>query len=185
MTAVAAAVSDPHPRDLFIGFAKIGLLGFGGVAAVARHVIVAERGWLSDTDYTRVIGMGQALPGANTVNAAVMIGRRFAGATGAVAAVMGLLAPPIIVLILLATLYESAADLPIVRSGMSGGAAAAAGMIVGTGLKMARRSRLPLASWLYVAATLAAAGFLRLPLPGVVLAVGGASVLYQAFRRAA
>ena len=69
----------PGRLELFLGYLKIGLLGFGGVAAWARHVIVEERRWLTEREYAEVLGLGQVLPGPNVGNAAVMIGRRFHG----------------------------------------------------------------------------------------------------------
>ena len=85
MTARETATDTPRPSlsDLFTGFLKIGLMGFGGVGPVARHIIVAERRWLDDRGYAELMGICQALPGANTVNAAVMLGDRFRGAAGA------------------------------------------------------------------------------------------------------
>ncbi len=68
--------------DLFTGYLKIGLLGFGGVAPWSRNIIVEEQGWLPAEDYAAILGFGQRLPGANTVNAAVINGDRFQGVTG-------------------------------------------------------------------------------------------------------
>jgi len=124
---------------LFLGFLKIGLLGFGGVASVARHVIVEERAWLTEKEYASVLGLGQVLPGANTVNVAVMIGDRFHGLTGSVLAVTALMVMPLAILIGLAALYEQLSAAPDVQAAISGAAAAAAGLVVGTALKMAWR----------------------------------------------
>ena len=85
--------------ELFLGFAKIGLLGFGGVAPWARHIIVGERRWLSEREYASILGVGQVLPGPNTVNSAIIIGDHFQGTAGALLAVVGLLCTPITVLI--------------------------------------------------------------------------------------
>jgi chromate transporter len=126
-------------KDLFLGFLKIGLLGFGGVAPQARHVIVEDRAWLSEKEYASVLGIGQLLPGANTINAAVMIGDKFRGLPGAVAAVTGMMAMPIVVLIGLALLYEHFSQWAPVKAALSGSAAAAAGLIIGVAIKMARR----------------------------------------------
>jgi chromate transporter len=41
--------------ELFFGFLKIGLLGFGGVAPWARHIIVEERRWLSDREFAEIL----------------------------------------------------------------------------------------------------------------------------------
>jgi chromate transporter len=125
--------------ELFKGCATIGLLGFGGVAAVARHVIVERYQWLDEKEYATILGMGQVLPGANTVNATVMIGDRYQGVKGSLACVAGMMLPPILILILLATLYKHFAHLQVVNYALTGAAAGAAGMVIGTGLKMAWR----------------------------------------------
>src|SRR5688572_21162389 len=79
----ASQTVTPSRSDLFTGYLKIGLFGFGGVAAWARRVIVEERRWMSERDYAEILGLGQVLPGPNVGNAAVMIGRRFHGLAGA------------------------------------------------------------------------------------------------------
>lgn len=156
--------------ELFIGFAKIGLMGFGGVAAIARHVIVEERRWLSEDDYAAVLGLGQVLPGANTVNASVIIGSRALGISGACMAVAGIMAPPLVVLIILATVYDSAIDQPLVRDGVAGAASAAAGVVIGTALKMARNLRPDWRGLLTGTAAVIGAGFAQVPL-ALLLAV--------------
>ncbi len=127
--------------NLFVGFLSLGLLGFGGIAPWARHVIVGQRRWLSEHDYAAYVGMGQILPGSNTINAAVLIGQRFHGAIGAVIAVLGLMTMPLIVLVALGLLYQRFAMLPDVQAGLTGASAAAAGMVIGTALKMTWRLR--------------------------------------------
>ena len=92
--------------ELFRGFATIGMLGFGGVAAISRHVIVEQYRWLSEKEYATVLGVGQVLPGANTVNAAVIIGDRFQGPKGSLVGVLGLMVLPILIVMALAALYN-------------------------------------------------------------------------------
>ena len=72
MSSLDTASEAPRPSlpDLFTGFLKIGLMGFGGVGPVARHIIVAERNWLDDRGYAELMGICQALPGANTPGSA-------------------------------------------------------------------------------------------------------------------
>ena len=127
---------------LFHGFAKIGLLGFGGVGPIARHVIVREQRWLSEKDYATLLGIGKVLPGANTVNVAVMLGDKYHGWKGSVTAVCGLLVPPLIVLVILAILYQFLDQNPYFNAALQGSACAAAGMVIGTGLKMASKINL-------------------------------------------
>lgn len=128
-------------RLLFLTFLKIGVCGFGGVAPWARRVIVEERRWLSEQDYAELLGLCSAMPGANTVNIAVILGDRYNGVVGSLSAVAGLLLMPLLILVGIAALYERFAANPDVSNAVAGGAAATAGLVLGTGLKMIRNLR--------------------------------------------
>ncbi|MFL1462136.1 chromate transporter [Roseococcus sp. DSY-14] len=170
-------------RDLFLGYARIGLLGFGGVAVIARHVIVEERRWLTERDYAEVLGLGQVLPGPNVGNAAIMIGRRFRGLPGALAATAGLYAAPLAILVALASFYGAFGQDPRVAPVMRGIAAAAAGMVIGMALKMGTRLKPPPELAAIALLALLAGAWLRLPLPLIVLGLGPPGI-WLALRRA-
>jgi len=172
----------PSLGELFLGYAKAGLLGFGGVAAWARHIIVAERRWLTEREYAELLGLGQVLPGPNVGNAAVMIGRRFHGLAGALAASAGLYAAPMAILLALALFYDRYGQTPGVAPVMHGIAAAAAGMVIGTALKMAGRLRWTPEFWAIGAAAALAAFWWRVPLPLIVLLLGPLGVAASAWR---
>jgi len=159
----------PSRSELFFGYAKIGLLGFGGVGPWSRHVIVEERKWLSEREYAEVLGLGQILPGPNVGNAAVMIGRRFHGLAGAFLATGGLYAGPLAILIMLAILYDAYGTRPGVAPFMQGVAAAAAGMVIGTAIKMGQNLRPPPELVVVGLLAMLAAAVLRMPLPVIVL----------------
>ena len=128
-----------HPvgsRDLFLVFLKIVFIGFGGVAPWSRRIIVEERGWLTEQEYISILAVGQVLPGANTVNAAVIIGDRFQGPVGAFLSLLALMVMPLSILIVLASLYAHLGALPDVRAALQGSASAAAGLVIGTVGKM-------------------------------------------------
>ncbi len=78
-------------------------------------MIVEERRWLTDADYAAMLGMGQVLPGPNTVNAAVMIGDRFQGPVGACLGLLGMMAMPLAILIALASVDGQVAGVPAVQ----------------------------------------------------------------------
>ena len=174
---------DAAPRravgtaELFLGFLKIGLLGFGGVGPQARHIIVQERRWLGDREFAELLGVGQMLPGPNTVNAAVLIGDRFRGPAGVVASLLGMMAMPLLIVTALAVVYDLFADVPEVGAGLGGAAAAAAGLVLGTALKMIRNVRLPRVAYLTLALAFVALAVLHWPLVGVVAAVAPLAVL--------
>lgn len=172
----------PTRSDLFAGYVKIGLLGFGGVAAIARHVIVVERRWLNERDYAELMGVGQLLPGPNVGNAAIIIGRRLHGLAGAVLTTAGLYAAPLAILCGLCLLYGRYGTVPGVAPLLDGVAAAGGGLVVGTACKTAARVGLgPIA--LAIAGATAAAVLAGLPVPVAVLLAAPTSV-WWALRQA-
>ena len=181
--------NDPSPnppvtlRELFFGFAKIGLMGFGGIAAPARHIIVAERRWLTERDYAAVLGVGHVLPGANIVNASIMIGDRFCGVRGSLTAFFGLMFLPLVLLLVIAGFYDAFAHLPDVKAATMGAAAAAAGTVAGTGLKMARNLKPGGLALMIGLIAFITSGVLRLPLVWIIVTLAPLSVAAIALAR--
>jgi chromate transporter len=172
----------PTRLQLFLAFTRIGLLAFGGAAALARAVIVEERRWLAERDYAEMLAVGQVLPGPNVGNTAVMLGRRFHGLSGALAASGGFYAVPLVLLTGLLLLHGSFGEEPAVQSFMRGIAAAAAGMVIGTAIKMGQKLKPPPEAVLVGLLATAAAFWFRLPLPLIVLALAPAAI-WAALRR--
>ena len=134
-----ASQTSVSTSALFFGFLKIGLSGFGGVMPFARRMIVDERRWLTELEFLDVLSLSQFLPGPNIVNVSIIIGRRFGGVIGSLAACTGLMLMPLV--IVLATLYEQVAHVEAVRGAVSGVSASASGLILATALKLARPLR--------------------------------------------
>ena len=166
MSALETTTGAPPPSlpNLFTGFLKIGMMGFGGVGPVARHIIVAERNWLDDRGYAELMGICQALPGANTVNAAVMLGDRFRGSAGALTCVFALMAMPLLCLVGLANAYDAVSSHPLAQVALTGAAASAAGLILGTAVRLLTRAGLARWAWVMAAVAFVAVGLLRLPM---------------------
>jgi len=167
---VAAPALPPITRSaLFASFLKMGLLGFGGVLPWARRVIVDERRWLSDRDFAELIGLCQVLPGPNVVNLSVIIGARAHGPIGALIAVTGILLVPVGLMLLIAISYASVAQDPLTRNAIAGASAAAAGLILGTALRLLLQTRPPLRGLLTGGAAFIAVGVLQWPLLRVIV----------------
>lgn len=168
-TEVAAERPVPTALALFTGFLWLGLTGFGGVLPMARRMVVERRGWLTGPEFTDLLGLCQFLPGGNIINMSVALGLRFRGVPGAVCALGGLIAAPTAIVVALGVVYDRTRDDPHVRHLFAGLAAAAAGLLVTTAVKIALPIRAkPLAI------ALAASGFvaiavLRLPLVPTLL----------------
>jgi chromate transporter len=128
---------------LFSGFFQAGILGFGGVLPVARRIIVEQRQWLSEAAFNDLFSLCQFLPGANIVNLTFVLGARNGGLAGAAVAIAGLLAAPIAIVLCLGALYARYGGIPVVQHGLSGLAAAGAGLVMGTAMKIATPILIP------------------------------------------
>lgn len=162
--------------DLFRVFNRLALQGFGGVLPVAHHALVERERWLSPRQFVELLTLGQVLPGPNIVNMALIIGDRFFGWRGALAACAGLLLVPMVIVLALVVAYQQHAANPVVAGALRGMGAVAAGLVIGIAVKLSRTIRsnplgpmmclgLGTATWLMV-------GWLRWPMVGVVLALG-------------
>jgi chromate transporter len=170
-----------RPKALFLGFFRIGMLGFGGVLPIARLVVVEERRWLSQAEFNDLFALCQSLPGANVTNLSAVFGYQQAGLAGAAAALSGLLAAPVGIVMAMTGLYLRYGGLAPVRHALAGMAAVAAGLMLATAVKMARpvfKARRNVAVAALV--LLAVLGF-KLPLPLTMLLLLPLS-LYMSWR---
>ncbi|HSG23972.1 MAG TPA: chromate transporter [Azonexus sp.] len=130
----------PRPKslaDLFIFFTLLALQGFGGVAAVAQQELVERKRWMTNEEFVEQWSVAQIMPGANIVNLSLMVGGRHFGLPGALAALAGMLAAPLAIVLIIALVYAQYADDPNVIGALRGMVAVAAGMIIATGLRLA------------------------------------------------
>lgn len=171
------APPPPTVGALFMGFLSLGLSGFGGVLPMARSMIVERRRWLSGAEFTELLSLCQFLPGANIVNMSVAVGLHFQGTAGALASILGLIAAPSAVVIALALVYERFEGDPHLQHLFAGLAAAAAGLLVSTALKIAAPLRTRFVSLAIVALCFVAIAVLRLPLLLTMLILAPLSIL--------
>jgi len=179
--AVASPPPEPHgPRsktELFVAFTWLALQGFGGVLAVAQRELVERLHWMSKDQFVELLSLSQVLPGPNIINLSLMFGDRHFGWRGALVAVSGMLAAPLLIVLVLAALYAQFSAVPQVAGALRGMGAVASGLVLATGIKLAPTlKRNPMGLWpcaLIVVCSALALGWLRWPLVWVVLALGG------------
>jgi chromate transporter len=174
--------------DLFVSFTLLALQGFGGVVAVVQRELVEKKHWLTREEFVEDWAVAQIMPGPNVVNISLMIGARHFGLPGALAALAGMLTIPLILVLLLATLYAQFANHPEVAGALRGMGAVAAGLIVASGLKLAtvlRKSPLgvPVCIVLGIVCFVCVA-LLRWPLAYVLFGVGAVACVL-AYRKLA
>lgn len=172
----------PRPRslsDLFVSFTVLALQGFGGVMAVVQREMVERKRWMTNEEFIEDWAVAQILPGPNVVNLSLMIGGRYFGLRGAMAALAGMLTVPLLLVLLLALAYARYATHPGVAGAMHGMTAVAAGLIAATGLKLLgalKNSPLGIAGCAALgAACFVAVALLRWPLLFVLPGLGAAA----------
>ena len=174
--------------DLFWSFTWLALQGFGGVLAVVQREMVEKKRWMTQEQFVEDWAVAQVMPGPNVVNLALMIGGRYFGWTGALAALAGMISAPLVLLLLVAALYGTVADTAAAQGALRGMGAVAAGLITATGIKLIgalRTNPLGMGACAGLAGlTFVAIALLRWPLMGVLAGVGGGACLW-AWRRLA
>ncbi|PZE19850.1 chromate transporter [Paenibacillus xerothermodurans] len=110
-------------RNLFLGFFRIGVLGYGGgptMIPLVHAEAVQKYGWLTDEEFTDVLAMGNALPGPIATKMAGYIGFKVKGTAGAFIAILAMVIPVLAAMILLLGLIYQLKDSGIV-GGMTHG----------------------------------------------------------------
>ncbi len=175
----------PGLLELFVAFALVALYGFGGVLAWSRRMLVEERKWMTPEEFNDAYALCQFLPGPNIVNLSVVFGRRIRGAAGAAVALAGLVGPPFVVVSVIAFVYARFGEVPALQRMLGGVSAAAVGLVLGTGAKMARPL---LADRYFIApsialATFATVGLMRWPLYWALAVLVPLSIAIAVVRR--
>jgi len=163
-------------RELFFAFNRLSLQGFGGVLPVAQRELVERLRWLDKQQFVEMLAVSQVLPGPNVVNLALMFGDRWFGVRGAMVALAGMMAAPLVIVLVLTVLYGQYAQHPLVGGALRGMGAVAAGLVISTALKLLTAVRRnPMGRWLallFAALTFTLTALLHWPLVWVVLGLG-------------
>jgi len=188
---MSATVTPAHAGPvglgaMFLTFLGVGATSFGGgVVAYLRHALVTRRGWIDDDGFVSALEVAQALPGLNATNLAVIVGDRLRGPVGALVALVALVLPGAVAVTGLAAVYAAHSGDPRVNAALIGVGAAAVGLLAATVVQIGRRTVHGASDVAIALATVAAVGWLKVPLPVVLLTLGPAAVMLHRPRRAA
>jgi chromate transporter len=170
------------PSDLFWSMTWLALQGFGGVLAVVQRVLVDEKGWLTNEEFVEDWAVAQVLPGPNVVNLALMIGDRYFGLRGGLAALAGILTFPLFVVLFIAALFASVADLTMAQGALKGMGAVSAGLIAAVGLRLITALKANVMSAIVcialAAITFVAIAIFKTPLIWVLLGLGAVATFW-------
>ena len=109
--------------DMFITFAKVGVMTFGGGYAmlpILQREVVDNKGWATEEELIDYFAIGQCTPGVIAVNTATFIGQKKKGFAGAIAATLGVVFPSLVIISLLAGVIEAFSHLVWVQNAFGG-----------------------------------------------------------------
>ena len=109
--------------DLFLTFARIGGLTFGGGYAMLpmlQREVVERRGWATEEELMDYYAIGQCTPGVIAVNTATFIGSKNRGVIGGIAATLGVIFPSVVIISIIAAFISNFADLAVVKDAFAG-----------------------------------------------------------------
>ena len=129
--------------ELFLTFAKIGVMTFGGGVAMLpmlQREIVDKHHWASEEEMLDYYAIGQCTPGIIAVNCATFIGYKQKKTAGAVAATFGVVFPSLVIILLLAGLITNYSGIPAVNSAFAGIRVCVCVLVLNAVVKLAKKS---------------------------------------------
>ena len=163
--------------QLFASCFYISAFTFGGgfvIVTFMKKKFVDRLHWIDNEEMLDITALSQSAPGSITVNASILLGWRIAGLPGMLAAVLGAVLPPILILSVISLFYTAFASDRIVALALRGMRAGVAAVILDVVWSLGsdvvkERSILHIA---VMAAAFAAVCFFRVNVMLVILAAG-------------
>ena len=151
---------------LFVALLTVSLCGVGGGGGLvwARRIGVEQRRWITEGEFADIVSLCQFMPGPNIVGIAVCMGAKLRGAAGTIAAVAGFLLIPWTIGFTLGVALLQHAHLAVLQNILAGLSAAAAGLLIATGIRMLMPHRARAAALLFAACAFALMAVVKLPL---------------------
>ena len=109
--------------ELFLSFAKIGIMTFGGGLAMLpmlERELVDNKKWIDKETLLDFYAIGQCTPGIIAVNVATMVGKRQKGFWGSVVATLGIVFPSVVIISILAAFFNHFAEIEFVQHAFAG-----------------------------------------------------------------
>ena len=109
--------------DLFLVFAKIGVMTFGGGYAMLpmlERELIDNRGWTTNEELMDYFAVAQCTPGVIAVNTATFIGYNPYADLGGIVATLGVVFPSLVIITTIAGVLTNFADIPAVKHAFAG-----------------------------------------------------------------
>jgi chromate transporter len=109
--------------ELFVTFAKVGVMTFGGGYAmipILEREIVDKKDWATSDELMDYYAVGQCTPGVIAVNTATFIGHKEAGDWGGIVATAGVIFPSLVIICVIAGILNEFSGLAVVQNAFAG-----------------------------------------------------------------
>lgn len=129
--------------ELFLTFAKIGVMTFGGGMAmlpILEREVVQNKHWATEEELVDYFAIGQCTPGIIAVNTATFVGQKRKGAMGGITATFGVVFPSLVIITILAGLITNFAHLAWVQNAFAGIQVCVCVLILNAVLKLLKKS---------------------------------------------
>ncbi len=129
--------------DLFLTFARIGGFTFGGGYAMLpmlQKELVDKKKWTTEEALLDYYAIAQCTPGVIAVNTATLVGYRLKGVIGGIVATLGVVAPSIVIITIIAAVLNNFADLPLVQNAFVGIRACVCALILESVIKLGKKA---------------------------------------------
>ncbi len=123
--------------ELFLVYLQIGAFAFGGGYAampLIQTLVVNGKHWLTMSEFADLTTIAEMTPGPIAVNSATFVGQKMTGFPGAVVCTLGCILPSLIIVLILAYVYEKFSNLEIVKTVLGQMRPAVVAMIASAGL---------------------------------------------------
>lgn len=171
---------------LFLMFAKIGAVTFGGGLAmlpILQREIVDKRGWATEEELLDYYAIGQCTPGIIAVNTATFIGYKRKGVLGGIGATLGVIFPSIVIISIIAAFIQNFLEYEVVKYAFAGIRVCVAVLIADAVLKLWKKSVIDIPTAVIFVAAFAIANFTSFPIVAVVIAAGVAGVSVKTVKK--
>lgn len=127
--------------QLFVSFAKIGVMTFGGGLAMLpmlERELVESKKWVTTQEILDYYAVGQCTPGIIAVNTATFVGYKKSKVLGAIVATLGMVFPSLVIISVIAAVLSNFADIPAVQHAFAGIRIAVCALIASAVIKLAK-----------------------------------------------
>ncbi len=166
--------------ELYITFAKIGSITFGGGYAmlpILQRELVEKRHWETDEDLMDYFAIGQCTPGIISLNVSTFVGNKRKGILGGIVSSIGFVTVPILLILVISMFLKNFADYAIVKNAFAGIRVCVCVLILDAVERLWKKSILNIRSFTIFAGALLLTLFDVLPLYMIVLLSAVAGIL--------